>query len=100
MSGIKKGKRACGSCIFYGIAHREEGMANCRLTTYKTCDPDKCPWYKNKQMLDASFEKARQNYLKRHGRDDYYALGYGPQNWRGSRIKDWEKEDEANAGND
>lgn len=98
MSGKKKGHRACGSCIHYGTSSREEGMANCRITTYKKCDPDTCPWYMNKQMQEASFEKARQNYIKRHGKDEYYELGYGPKDWRGQNTKDWEKEDEANAG--
>lgn len=100
MSGIKKGTRTCGSCIFYGASCHEEGTANCRLTTYKKCDPIKCAWYLNKQMQKESFEKARQNYIKRHGKDEYYALGYGPKNWRGARIKDWEKEDDTDAKTD
>ena len=30
-------------------------------------------------MADESFEKARQIWAKNHGKDDYYALGYGPK---------------------
>lgn len=93
----KKTKRTKMSCVFYGTPKREPGSANCRLTTYKVCDPDRCPWYKDKQMMAESFERARQNYIKAHGSDDYYALGYGPRNWRGQKQNDWEKEDEANA---
>ena len=75
------------------------GTANCRLTTYKVCDPNHCPWYKNRKMQEASFEKARQNYMKNHGgKDEYYAMGYGPKDWRGQKARDWEKEDEANDG--
>lgn len=40
---MSKGKRSMGSCIHYGVAKREPGMANCRLTTYKECNPDTCP---------------------------------------------------------
>ena len=98
MSGIPRDKRAKSSCVFYGAAKTQESPANCRLTTYKVCNPDTCPWYKSKKMMEASYEKARQNYLKAHGRDDYYALGYGPKDWRGQKTKDWDKEDKANDG--
>lgn len=96
---MSKGKRSKVSCIHYGVAKREPGTANCRLTTYKECNPNTCPWYKDKKMQEASFEKARQNYMKNHGgKDEYYAMGYGPKDWRGQKAKDWEKEDEANDG--
>lgn len=95
MSGIKKGKRSCSSCLHYGNSRHEEGMANCRLTTYRKCEPDICPWYLNRKMQEESFEKARQNYIKRHGSDDYYALGYAKTSWIGERSRDWDKEDEA-----
>ena len=95
---MAKTNRTKMSCVFYGTPNREPGMANCRLTTYKVCDPNRCPWYRNKQMMEESFEKARRNYLKRHGSDDYYALGYGPRDWRGQKQTDWEKEDKANDG--
>jgi hypothetical protein len=69
------------SCIFYGrlSGRHPKGMPWCTLTTYATCDPSTCPWYKSEEMMQESYEKARQNYLKKYGRDDYYKLGYGPK---------------------
>lgn len=94
---VPKNKRPKRSCVFYGAnKRRDDGSANCRLTTYHVCDPDTCPWYKNEQQMAESFEKARQNYIKRYGKDDYYKLGYGPKNWAGTRFK----EETANEGND
>ncbi len=75
-----KGK-SMTSCIFYGrlSGRHPKGAPWCTLTTYATCDPSTCPWYKNTEMMQESYEKARQNYLKKNGRDDYYKLGYGPK---------------------
>ena len=92
---MAKSNRTKMSCVFYGTPNREPGTANCRLTTYKECDPNRCVWYRNKQMMEASYEKARQNYIKNHGKDEYYALGYGPRDWRGQTTRDWEREDES-----
>ena len=68
------------SCIFYGrTPSRMEGAPLCTLTTYKTCNPYTCAWYMDKEMQAASFEQARKNYIKNHGVDKYYELGYGPK---------------------
>ena len=93
---VPKHKRPKYSCVFYGSSKRMDGTANCRLTTYHVCDTDKCPWYKSEQMMEASFEKARQNYIKNHdGKDEYYQLGYGPKNWAGTRFKNDDEEEDA-----
>ena len=84
------------SCIFYG--KRPGGHSPlakgplCTLTTYATCDPSSCPWYKSEEMMQESYEKARQNYLKRYGRDDYYRLGYGPRMRQNPRKEEKEHE--------
>lgn len=72
------------ACVYYGKPSplHSNGTAYCTLTTYQTCDPDTCVWYKDEDMLKASFEKARQNYIKNHGSDDYYKRGYGPKQRR------------------
>ena len=68
------------SCIFYG--KRPGGNSPlvkgplCTLTTYATCDPSTCPWYKSEEMMQESYEKARQNYLRQTGKDLYHRLGY------------------------
>lgn len=68
------------SCLFYhGRPGIKKNSSNCTLTTYATCEPDTCPWYKSQEMMDASYEKARKNYIKSHGRDDYDKLGFGPK---------------------
>jgi hypothetical protein len=70
------------SCIHYmaeggteSVRQRTGGI-RCRLTTYAECIPEACPWYMSDEMLDASYEKARQNYIKQYGRDNYSRLGY------------------------
>ena len=79
IKGTKLKERPKTSCLFYGsLPGREPGAALCTLTTYVKCDPDACPWYRSQEMADASYEKARQNYIKNHGKDEYYKLGYGP----------------------
>ena len=77
--GQKGASRAKTSCVFYGPAHDwAPGHTLCKLTTYETCRPDSCPWYKNVNMLDESYEKARAIWKKNHGADTYYALGLAP----------------------
>ena len=73
-------KRTKTSCIFYGkMPNRAGDDPYCTLTTYKECIPDTCPWYKTQEMMAESYEKARQNYIKNHGEDKYYQLGFGPK---------------------
>ena len=68
------------SCVFYGrTGQRAAGAPYCTLTTYAKCDPYTCPFYKDETMLAESYEKARQNYIKTHGKDLYYELGFGPR---------------------
>lgn len=80
MRGTKLKERPKTSCLYYGnLPGREEGAPLCTLTTYAKCEPETCPWYMSQEMADASYEKARQNYIKRYGKDEYYKLGYGPK---------------------
>lgn len=80
-------KRTKTSCIFYGnMPSRKPDAPYCTLTTYKECVPDVCPFYKSQEMMDASYEKARKNYIKNHGVDKYYQLGYGPRDGRMTRT--------------
>ncbi len=73
-----KEKRTKESCIFY-IAGRfklTKTSPFCKITIYETCHPESCPFYKNRRMLDESYEKARRNYIKTYGEDKYYQLGF------------------------
>ncbi len=96
---MTKGKlkqRPKTSCLYYigGTNFHGDGP-RCSLTTYAECNPDTCPWYRSQEMADASYEKARQNYIKKYGRDDYYRLGYGPKKNRMNPKKDPDKEENA-----
>ena len=89
--GTKLKERPKTSCLFYGsLPGREKGAALCTLTTYTKCDPDTCSWYKSQEMADASYEKARQNYIKKYGKDEYYQLGYGPKKRYNPRLEEEE----------
>ena len=83
------------SCLYYatGAAFKNDCGPRCTLTTYSECNPDACPWYRSQEMADESFEKARQIWAKNHGKDDYYALGYGPKR-RVRPQKDPDKKEE------
>lgn len=63
------------SCIHY-LKNGPTNRNRCRLTTYDECVPETCPWYMSEEMRDASYEKARQNYLRQTGKDLYHRLGY------------------------
>ena len=92
----KRKARPKASCIYYatGPAHDNGFGIRCRLTTYSECNPDSCPWYRSQEMADASYERARQIWARNHGRDNYYARGYGPK-FRMLPQKDPDKENEA-----
>lgn len=78
--GPKPKDRPKTSCLYYrALPGREAGTPLCTLTTYTRCRPETCPWYRSQAMADASYEKARQNYIKRYGVDEYYKMGYGPK---------------------
>ena len=73
-----KEARTRESCIFY-IAGRfklTKTSPFCKITIYETCHPESCPFYKNRRMLDESYERARRNYIKTYGEDKYYQNGY------------------------
>lgn len=77
-------RRPQTSCLYYSYGSNAKAYKNgegvrCSLTTYAECNPDTCPWYRSQEMADESYERARQIWAKNHGRDDYYALGYGPK---------------------
>ena len=94
IKGTKIKERPKTSCVFYGrVSGRTSDAPYCTLTTYAKCDPDTCPWYKSQEMMDASYEKARQNYIKNHGADDYYRLGYGPKPRHSPRKNPDDKEE-------
>ena len=84
------------SCLYYagGSNFKNAHQIRCSLTTYDVCDPDTCAWYLSQEMADASYEKARQNYIKKYGRDDYYRLGYGPKKNRMNPKKDPDAKEE------
>lgn len=63
------------SCIHY-LKNGPTNGNRCRLTTYDECVPETCPWYMSEEMRDASYEKARQNYIRQTGKDLYHRLGY------------------------
>ena len=95
IKGTKIKERPKTSCLFYGKPHgKESGAPYCTLTTYVKCDPDTCPWFKNQEMMDASYEKARQNYIKNHGADEYFKKGYGPKYRQNPRKNPDEEEKE------
>ena len=92
---IKRGKklkeRPMTSCLYYGgLPGRLEGAPLCTLTTYEKCDPYTCPWYRSQEMADASYEKARQNYVKNYGKDEYFERGYGPKKRFNPRLEEEE----------
>ena len=70
----KRSGRPKTSCVFHG---HSIGQPMCTLTTYPTCHPDTCPWYRNEDMMQESYEKAREIWARNHGTDNYYELGYG-----------------------
>lgn len=79
------------SCFFYGRTRQQPyGATLCTLTTYEECKPDTCPWYKTREDMDRSYEKARQNYIKKYGKDEYYEKGYGPKMRQNPRKKEEE----------
>ena len=73
-----KEPRTRESCIFHvaGKYRLSKTSPFCKVTIYETCHPDSCPFYKNRRMLDASYETARRNFIKNYGSDKYYQLGY------------------------
>ena len=79
--GTKLKEKPKSACLFYatGTKFKNEYGPRCTLTTYTECNPETCPRDRSQEMADESFEKARQIWAKNHGRDDYYALGYGPK---------------------
>lgn len=68
------------SCIFHveSVKLAIKDTPFCKLTMYASCTPEECPWYKSQEMIEESYEKARQNYLKNYGKDKYFQLGYAP----------------------
>jgi hypothetical protein len=84
-----KEERTKKSCIF-NIADKyrfTKSSPFCKITIYETCHPESCPFYKNRRMLDESYEKARRNYIKTYGEDKYYQNGF-------AKIKLEDNEDE------
>lgn len=82
-AGKWKYRRTKGACIHNGKRRDwQRGEPLCRLTTYEACVPETCPWFMTSEMLEASYEQARQNYIKNHGCDRYYQLGYAKRDRR------------------
>lgn len=84
------------SCLYYSYGnntYKNDKGVRCSLTTYAECNPGTCPWYRSQEMADESYERARQIWAKNHGRDDYYALGYGPKRRMNPKNDPDEKEE-------
>lgn len=57
------------NCVHQSTMNRH----GCRILKDEiVCDPQNCEWYCTPDQMIASFRKARQNYIKRHGVDEYF----------------------------
>jgi hypothetical protein len=65
------------NCIFK--ASFKKYVNGCKGFVMDECDPDKCPWHKTNAERVASLEKARQNYIKEYGVDEYGKHPYEKQ---------------------
>ena len=52
----------------------------CKILNIVRCNPDRCMWKKTAQDYLMSLHKARLNYIRQHGKDEYISLV--PPEWR------------------
>ena len=75
-----KQQRSKRRCIFR--VKDTTGLVNknnfCKVTLYESCRPDCCPWYKSREMIEESYERAAEHHYKTTGMNDYYQRGYAP----------------------
>lgn len=67
-------------CIF----STTKKINKCNLLNVMRCDPERCMWRKTESDMLASYHKARLNYLKTHGKDDY--IKYVIPSWQDRYI--------------
>lgn len=54
-------------CIFTNI----KKLNKCNLLDVNRCDPERCVFRKTERDMLESYHKARLNYIRLHGKDDY-----------------------------
>lgn len=63
------GRARMNNCVHQSTMNRH----GCRILKDEiVCDPQNCEWYCTSDQMIASFRKARQNYIKSHGVDEYF----------------------------
>lgn len=61
------------NCIHYG-GYEVRAFDKCRVLRDDVwCDPENCSFHCTAEQIVKSFEKARENYKRRHGKDGYFA---------------------------